>query len=63
LAPSSGSLYIALFPGSAYTAEIKKLKGLDKVERYQEYTIASQTLAILDQIALEEAKEALVAEK
>jgi hypothetical protein len=56
-------LRVALSPGSAYTAEIKRLKGLDEVERCRERAMASQTLAILDQIALEEAEEALVAEE
>jgi hypothetical protein len=58
LAPvSSGFLYIPLSPASAYKSELKKLKRLDKVERSQEYTIASQTLAILDQIVLQKAEK------
>jgi hypothetical protein len=50
----SGILYIPLSPASAYKSELKRLKGLDKVERSREYTIVSQTIAILDQIVLQE---------
>jgi hypothetical protein len=53
----SDVLYILLFPASAYKSELKKLKRLDKVEKSWKYTIVSQTIAILDQIVLQEEEE------
>jgi hypothetical protein len=53
----SGVLYVPLSPASVYKSELKRLKGLDKVERSREHTIVSQTIAILDQIVLQEEEE------